>query len=249
MTTNETQTTDAGCNDYFGVCPVCGKEPEFRNVDRSHWAYCKADGVKWLIGSNLFSSWRGETKVDWAKNAKFLGNFTEVQPGFPDSEKTKAGCAVCDPENDPPMSDDDILAERRAFVEGRLKICRDGWTNGWAVTAKSQFWGVEADDGLVIVITGLASEKAAEAARDAAIKGCCNDPRYIDPYAFFDRDDPVKEFNAIGRIFEVLEEAWSIADLSTPDWAFVARRAYQAAMDLQEPLPNRRSGIDDECPF
>ena len=53
-------------------------------------------------------------------------------------------------------------------------------------------------------------------------------------------------FNAVGRILEVLRDADSISDLSKSNWAFVARRAYWAAMDQQ---PQRNESADRECPF
>ena len=36
--------------------------------------------MKWIIGANLFSSWRGETETDWQANAAFLADFSLVEP-------------------------------------------------------------------------------------------------------------------------------------------------------------------------
>jgi ssDNA-binding Zn-finger/Zn-ribbon topoisomerase 1 len=55
-------------NDYFGLCPVCHKEPMIYNLQRQHWAVCEEHRVCWNVGENLFDSWRHETPEDWRKN-------------------------------------------------------------------------------------------------------------------------------------------------------------------------------------
>ena len=52
----------------------------YLNVHKSHWGICRSCGTKWPIGSDLFSSWKNETKEDWGRNAELLSDLTEVQP-------------------------------------------------------------------------------------------------------------------------------------------------------------------------
>ena len=59
------------------ACPRCGKESQYRNVERNHWCFCESCGIKWLIGENLFSSWMDETEDAWKNNARFLARFTD----------------------------------------------------------------------------------------------------------------------------------------------------------------------------
>jgi hypothetical protein len=47
----------------FGLCPHCHKiDGDY--VGRSHWFLCDEHKVKWLVGANLFSSWRHETEEE-----------------------------------------------------------------------------------------------------------------------------------------------------------------------------------------
>ena len=69
-----------------GVCPRCGKSDGYLNVHKSHWGICRSCGTKWPIGSDLFSSWKNETKEDWGRNAELLSDLTEVQPIADQSE-------------------------------------------------------------------------------------------------------------------------------------------------------------------
>ena len=72
------------CSD-FGDCPECGcgeSEVLMLNVGRDHWQYCPRHKTRWLIGSNLFSSWRHETEADWQRNREVLEGCREVEPRF-----------------------------------------------------------------------------------------------------------------------------------------------------------------------
>jgi hypothetical protein len=51
-------------DDFFGVCPECGRCEGRANVGRSHWFYCTEHKTKWLVGSNLFSDWREQTREE-----------------------------------------------------------------------------------------------------------------------------------------------------------------------------------------
>jgi hypothetical protein len=67
---------------HFGVCPVCHKTDGYANAGRSHRFYCKEHKKSWLVGSNLFSSWRfetlGEQKQKWDEIG--LSDFEDVEP-------------------------------------------------------------------------------------------------------------------------------------------------------------------------
>lgn len=69
---------------YFGGCPECGKQDEYLNVGRSHWAVCNRHKFTWSIGTNLFSSWHEETQADWRRNAEKLASYREVNPIYPE---------------------------------------------------------------------------------------------------------------------------------------------------------------------
>ena len=148
---------------------------------------------------------------------------------------------------------DKIIADIEAKIEGQLIIARHG--DGWALIAKTNFWQDDPDawhcdpKGIPWVLyDGLQSKEAAEIAM------ACAREAYFDevvrhPLGY---DIPGDEaiacawLNAVGRILEVLLETDSISDLSKPNWAFVARRAYWAAMDQQPP---RNESANSECPF
>lgn len=64
----------------YGGCPACGRTDGYRNVGRDHWFFCAEHRVRWWAGSNLFSSWRGETEAAFRENIAFMEPFTEVTP-------------------------------------------------------------------------------------------------------------------------------------------------------------------------
>jgi hypothetical protein len=76
-------------DDYFGVCPTCQKTDGYTNVGRSHWFFCKEHRVKWWVGSNLFSSWQGETEE--YQRRRFdeigLGEFETIKAIYPEQRK------------------------------------------------------------------------------------------------------------------------------------------------------------------
>jgi hypothetical protein len=74
--------------DYFGACPYCGKNDGYVNIGRSHWFKCDEHQTRWLVGSNLFSSWQYETEAEqraWY-DAHNFGAWEEVEPAFPKRE-------------------------------------------------------------------------------------------------------------------------------------------------------------------
>lgn len=59
----------------FGACPFCLREGHCLNVNRDHWFMCPEDRVRWYVGSNLFSGWKHETPVNWARNTLLLDSY------------------------------------------------------------------------------------------------------------------------------------------------------------------------------
>ena len=64
---------------YFGHCPVPEHMNRHLNIGRGHWMVCDECRLKWLVGSNLFSSWREEDEKTWRGNSKRIGKYKEVK--------------------------------------------------------------------------------------------------------------------------------------------------------------------------
>ena len=62
---------------YFGHCSFHGHKNYYLNIGRTHWMVCDECKIKWLIGENLFSSWREENETIWKKNAERIRNYKE----------------------------------------------------------------------------------------------------------------------------------------------------------------------------
>ena len=75
-----TTTGSDSIDDHFGVCPTCGKTDGYLNIGSRHWFVCHAHRVRWCVGSNLFSSWRDETKEQWQANADRIEDYQEIEP-------------------------------------------------------------------------------------------------------------------------------------------------------------------------
>lgn len=69
--------------DYWGGCPKCGKNDGYLNAGREHWFICHRHRVKWLVGTNLFSSWQEEDESTWRRNGQVLAGYREVRPVDP----------------------------------------------------------------------------------------------------------------------------------------------------------------------
>lgn len=61
------------------TCPQCTKETSYLNVEKAQYGRCDDCKVYWLIGENLFSSWRAETEDAWTRNAQHLKDYTEIK--------------------------------------------------------------------------------------------------------------------------------------------------------------------------
>ena len=66
---------------YFGHCSTLEHDNYYLNVHRAHWMVCDKCRIKWLIGANLFSSWRKQNEIIWNANAEKLRKYREVNPG------------------------------------------------------------------------------------------------------------------------------------------------------------------------
>ena len=77
---------------YFGLCPRCKKTDGYYNVGRGHWFYCRQHRTKWVVGANLFSSWRDQTEQEQRRNydANGFGSYEEVEPFQPSYEEVQA---------------------------------------------------------------------------------------------------------------------------------------------------------------
>jgi len=70
----------------FEGCPYCHSDEGFHqhvNVERFNYVLCTRHGLYWLLGENLFSSWRDETPETWRKNKLLLDGFKFIEPFTP----------------------------------------------------------------------------------------------------------------------------------------------------------------------
>ena len=227
-----TDTTPAK-ETYFGLCPDCHAEPAIRNVNRTHVAHCEKCRVKWIIGANLFSSWRGESEADWEANAAFLVDFREVEPYFTPKDRRETiasrGTACL-------QTDDEAAAhdrKRRHLIEQTIKtVCGSG---GWYVV---EVPGKNADiggDSVDIIHGPLESKEAAEFARKDAVLSIERDG-----FPCVGSEVPSEEWNVPGRLLRFLHdhEGKSPEDLASA----LASSTPWVKYD-REPVP------DDQLPF
>lgn len=78
---DDSQASEA-CDNYFGVCPICGKTDGYINIGKAQWFYCKEHRVSWFIGC-LFSSWIYETEAEQMAQYDELnfGSFRVISAG------------------------------------------------------------------------------------------------------------------------------------------------------------------------
>ena len=62
----------------LGACPKCGGNDGVLNIEREHWARCDKHQLTWMVGENLFSSWRDETQADWDRNLALIWNYGSI---------------------------------------------------------------------------------------------------------------------------------------------------------------------------
>jgi hypothetical protein len=67
-------------NGYFGLCPTCGQTDGYLNINRDHYFVCHEHKLRWLVGSNLFSTWRDEEPEVWQQNKALLSGYREIEP-------------------------------------------------------------------------------------------------------------------------------------------------------------------------
>ena len=76
---NVVSMADHRCDKEFGGCPNCGSSHGYFNRGRQQWFYCRVHRVCWLVGENLFSSWRDETAEDHAATAEMFSGYRAVR--------------------------------------------------------------------------------------------------------------------------------------------------------------------------
>lgn len=108
---------------HFGTCDK-GHASYIFNVWRDQWMACDICKVKWLIGTNLFSSWRSETQADWDANIERHKDYKEIEPAGwyparqlaenPDGQLTEEwSCEICAYRYNCPRPFDEYLDEER----------------------------------------------------------------------------------------------------------------------------------------
>lgn len=80
MTDTSKTTNPVNTEHHFSGCPECGDTDGYESVGPSHWFVCDRHMTKWLIGSNIFSSWRDQTEADWEHAAAVLEKYREIEP-------------------------------------------------------------------------------------------------------------------------------------------------------------------------
>lgn len=72
---------------FGGYCPECGRSDGILNVGREHWGRCSRHRVCWLVGENLFSSWKDEGPETWRANVAKMAGFVVVDTTHAASER------------------------------------------------------------------------------------------------------------------------------------------------------------------
>lgn len=80
------QNSDFEQNDVVGGCSYCGRYSEVLNVGRTHFAICEPHNVYWIVGANLFSSWRHESQAIHDANSLRLEAMTRDRDPLPSAE-------------------------------------------------------------------------------------------------------------------------------------------------------------------
>ena len=213
-----TDTTPAK-ETYFGLCPDCHAEPAIRNVNRTHVAHCEKCRVKWIIGANLFSSWRDETEADWKDSASLLSGFREVQPYF--------------------ASDDGFAAhdkKRRDLTEEGIQIVRGN--GGFFVVSVVGKFADMGGDPVDVIYGPLETREAADCARTEVILNIEDAGHYYGP-----SEVPSEHWNAHGRLLLFLRDR----EGKTPEE--LALELMQMAPWGPQAQPQPGNYMHDECPF
>ena len=65
-------------DNYWGHCRHPQHRNYYINLGRAHWMVCDECKIKWFVGENLFSSWRGQTEHMWQRNWEHIKRYREV---------------------------------------------------------------------------------------------------------------------------------------------------------------------------
>jgi len=63
---------------HWGHCLHQEHENYNMNIGRGHWMVCDQCKITWFIGSNLFSSWRLESKETWIANSEHIKDYRHL---------------------------------------------------------------------------------------------------------------------------------------------------------------------------
>jgi len=91
MTKKNVKTLVFDGENYFGHCSVPEHDNYYLNIGRGHWMVCDKCKIKWFIGANLFSSWRGQNRNIWEANAERIKNYDEIDINAPCHLKKHGG--------------------------------------------------------------------------------------------------------------------------------------------------------------
>ena len=62
----------------FGACPICHSQDGYYNAGRTHRFICHEHKLAWVVGSNLFSSWRGETEEEQRERWREIEDYEDI---------------------------------------------------------------------------------------------------------------------------------------------------------------------------
>jgi hypothetical protein len=68
------------CDDAYGGCPSCGRNDGYFNDGPMHYFYCAKHRTKWLVGRNLFDSWRRESEEERSQERRHFSGYKDVNP-------------------------------------------------------------------------------------------------------------------------------------------------------------------------
>lgn len=122
---------------HFHGCPECppSKGPDnIYNAGRAHRAACHTHRMSWLLGSNLFSSWRNETEAEQRERFREIEDYEDLTP-HPEvivgphrfSDDMQLGAKVGIPEFDLVIDRLVYLAQRAMDEEGIDRKYAPGW--------------------------------------------------------------------------------------------------------------------------
>lgn len=155
--------------DYFGGCPVCG-EAAHMNYHKTNLACCLKHKVFWVVGGNLFSSWRNESEDDWHRNKARIAGCVQVSPFCEPEPNVDSESMVTASPNGKRSTQDSFayLAEQLSLMDYAEDL---GWDDVATFTemvrdalASDTSYQAEVATGLATLLWGTLTKKSAEEA-------------------------------------------------------------------------------------